>query len=79
MSPTVFRWKEYRFFFFSREESRCHVHVMGQQGQAKFWIEPEVALAKNHGLSQTQLAELQKIVTEHQKDIVDAWSEHFKT
>jgi hypothetical protein len=79
MSPTVFRWKEYRFFFFSREESRCHVHVMGQQGQAKFWLEPEVALAKNHGLSQTQLAELQKIVTEHQKDIVHAWSEHFKT
>ena len=27
MSPTVFREKGYRFFFFSREEPRAHVHI----------------------------------------------------
>ncbi|MFN7338865.1 MAG: DUF4160 domain-containing protein, partial [bacterium] len=27
MSPTVFREDGYRFFFFSREETRMHVHV----------------------------------------------------
>ncbi len=28
MSPTVFRERGYRFYFFSREEPRMHVHVI---------------------------------------------------
>ena len=51
MSPTVFRYKSYRFHFFSREEERMHVHVTSNNGEAKFWLEPEIALAVNHGLS----------------------------
>ena len=43
--PT-FREKGYRFFFFSREESRMHVHVVSGDGEAKFWLEPELQLAK---------------------------------
>lgn len=27
MSPTIFIKKGYRFFFFSREEQRMHVHI----------------------------------------------------
>jgi hypothetical protein len=36
MTPTVFHWKGYRFFFFSREETRPHVHVSCSDGEAKF-------------------------------------------
>jgi hypothetical protein len=46
MSPTVFREKGYRFFFFSREETRMHVHVVSGDGEAKFWLKPELQLAK---------------------------------
>jgi hypothetical protein len=45
MSPTVFREGPYRFYFFSREEPRIHVHVGSSDGEAKFWIEPEIELA----------------------------------
>ena len=34
MSPTVFRDRGYRFFFFSREESRMHVHIAAKDGEA---------------------------------------------
>lgn len=51
MSPTVFRYKGYRFFFFSREEERMHIHVSSDSGEAKFWLEPSVSLAKDYGLS----------------------------
>ena len=34
MSPTVFREDGYRFFFFSREEARMHVHVVSGSGEA---------------------------------------------
>ena len=78
MSPTVFRHGEYRFFFFSREESRIHVHVLGTNGEAKFWIEPIVSLAMNKGLSPRKLNELQKIVEKHREYIIKEWKKHFK-
>lgn len=77
MSPTVFKWKNYRFFFFSREESRPHVHVVCSDGEAKFWLDPQVGLARNHGLSPTQLNEVQKTVESRKDDILNAWREHF--
>lgn len=36
VSPTVFRYRNYRFYFFSREEPRMHVHVFSPDGEAKF-------------------------------------------
>jgi hypothetical protein len=36
MSPTVFRDGPFRFFFFSREESRLHIHVQTADAEAKF-------------------------------------------
>ena len=78
MSPTIFRYKNYRFFFFSREETRMHVHILSPDGEAKFWIEPVVALADYTGLSDRQLRELSKVVEEHAKEIEKAWKKHFK-
>ena len=77
MSPTVFKYKNYRFLFFSREESRIHVHVTSPEGEAKFWITPEISLAKSFGLSQKQNTELEKVIEERKNDIKNAWEEHF--
>ncbi len=77
MSPTVFRSGAYRFFFFSREESRIHVHVTCPEGEAKFWLEPIVALATSHGLSKKQLSTIQKKIEENHDEIVRSWKAHF--
>jgi hypothetical protein len=77
MSPTVFRESGFRFFFFSREEERRHVHVYSPDGEAKFWLEPEIALAKNHSLSDHQLAKIKKIVEEHKNELISAWDSYF--
>lgn len=77
MSPTVFREKGYRFFFFSREESRKHVHVISGDGEAKFWIEPDIELANNHGYSSQQLKEIEALVEGHRNELVSAWLQHF--
>ena len=77
MSPTVLRVKGFRFYFFSREESRAHVHVQHAEGEAKFWIEPAVELHANYGLVARRLAEAQKLVEEHANEIRKAWSKHF--
>lgn len=55
MTPTIVRDGQFRLFFFSREETRIHVHVTHPEGEAKFWLTPSVHLAKNIGLSGVQL------------------------
>lgn len=77
MSPTIFNHGNNRFFFFSREEERIHVHVTSPDGEAKFWIEPIVSLATSYNLSVKQLTTLQKIVEEHKSEIKRTWKIHF--
>ena len=77
MTPSIFREKGYRFYFLSREEERIHIHVTCDEGEAKFWIEPIVALATSHGLNPKKLNEINKIVEEHKNEIVKAWQRHF--
>jgi hypothetical protein len=36
LARTAFKWRGYRFYFFSREESRPHVPVYCPDGEAKF-------------------------------------------
>jgi hypothetical protein len=74
----VFRSGKYRGFFFSREESRLHVHVSSPEGEAKFWLEPILSLATHTGLSARELARMQRAVEEHHGEIVSAWRAHFR-
>ena len=54
------------------------MHVVSPEGEAKFWLEPIVALAENFGLSARQLKELQGVVERKKDEIYRAWSKHFK-
>jgi len=76
MSPTVFRQQGYRFYFFSLEESRMHVHVAGLEGDAKFWLEPMVEVAMARGLDQHRLNEVRRIIEDHRDEITNAWRRH---
>ena len=77
LSPTVLRKDGYRLYFFSREEPRAHVHVQHASGEAKFWLEPQIALAQNIGLSGKSLRQAQTLIEEHEHDIRTAWQQHF--
>ncbi len=77
MSPTVFRIKDYRFYFLSNEETRMHVHIECADGEAKFWIEPAVSLAVSYKLTAKRLNEIQKIVEKRKDEIIKEWKRHF--
>ena len=79
MSPTIFRDGPFRFFFFSREEPRLHVHVSSPDGEAKFWLEPEIELARNHRLSNRDLSRIRGLILAREDEIRDAWNSHFDT
>ena len=77
MSPTVFREGGIRVFFFSREESRIHVHVQSAQGEAKFWMEPRIELQANYGFPEHEIARIQEVLERRQDEIRRAWRAHF--
>ena len=79
MAPTVFREGSFRFFFFSREESRIHIHVTHTDGEAKFWLEPSIELALNKGLNSKQVSEALLLVQQHREVILNAWKQHFES
>ncbi|RJP52599.1 MAG: DUF4160 domain-containing protein [Anaerolineaceae bacterium] len=74
--PTILRVGRYRFYFFSNENNEPpHIHVKAGGDQAKFWLEP-VELASNYGFRAHELNEIEKIIQEHEKELMEAWNEH---
>jgi hypothetical protein len=64
MSPVFRRENEYTFKIFSNEEERMHIHVLCGGHEAKFWLGPQVELARNLGVPEHKLNEIKKIVDE---------------
>ncbi len=78
--PQVLRLDGWRFFFYSNEGDPLeppHVHVRKAEGEAKFWLEPEVALADCEGLDARTLRELTALVRAHRASFLRSWHDHF--
>jgi len=78
--PTVLRYKGYRFFFYSNEgdpQEPIHIHVIKGECVAKFWLDPEVSVAKSYGMKSSELAMLSKVVKERVDLFKEAWNEYF--
>lgn len=54
-----------------------HVHVQCSNGEAKYWLEPAIELAHNHGLDERQLRLAKAIVEAWADDIRKSWKQHF--
>ncbi len=77
--PTVLRIGPYRFYFFSREESRVHIHISCPDGEAKFWLVPEIELANNYKLSRVQLKQIENLIEEYYDEFREAWNRYFQS
>ncbi len=78
--PAVFRYRGFRFHFFSNEgdpREPVHIHVSGDGADAKFWLFPEASVAYNRGFSARLLAELMSVAEARQDEIEQAWHDHF--
>ncbi len=73
MNPPLFQVDDYRYYFFARGDKRMHIHVSHPDGTAKFWLEPDVALAWHTGLSNRQLREAEQFIEEHLTQMRQIW------
>lgn len=78
--PVIFRYKGYKFFFYSNEGEPlepAHIHVRDTVAEAKFWLMPEVLVARNDGFNARILKELTEVVGVHKGLFLEAWDEYF--
>lgn len=78
--PVVFRYKGFRFFFYSNEGSPrepVHVHVRGGGSEAKLWLEPQVRVATCYGFDAATLRELVEAAQANREMIERAWDDYF--
>lgn len=78
--PVVFRHGGVRFLFFSNEgnpREPVHIHADVADGSAKFWLYPDVTVARSAGFNRKRLAEMVELLTERRDEIERAWNEHF--
>jgi hypothetical protein len=54
-----------------------HIHVYSERGEAKFWLDPSVELAKNSGMTPRQIRAAKTLIEEHEDEIRSAWQTHF--
>ena len=54
-----------------------HVHVISGDGEAKFWLDPEIELAKNYRFSRKQLKQIETLIEAHYDELISAWQQHF--
>ena len=76
MSSVFKRENEYTFKIYSNEEERMHIHVLYGSNEAKYWLEPEVELAKNTGIPEHKLNEIRKIVERYADEFKKQFCEH---
>lgn len=76
--PTIFRWKGFRFHFYSNEgHEPPHVHIRRAEDSCKYWLDP-VQLAYNDGMRTSEISDLEAIVREHRDEFLRKWDEYFR-
>jgi len=78
--PVVFRYQGYKFFFYSNEGNpleSAHIHVRLAGKEVKFWLSPEVSVARNNGFDARTMRVLLELVEQKQGMFKEQWHEYF--
>ena len=75
--PTLFIVFGFRFMFYSNDHEPIHVHVIKDNAEARFQVQPDVALLDNKGLKPAELKLAESLVEENKEMIIDHWMTFF--
>lgn len=75
--PTVLKSGPYRLFFYAADRDEPpHVHVERDDRIAKFWLDP-VRLQRSGGFARVEIIRIERLVGDHQVELMEAWNEYF--
>ena len=71
--PTIFILFGFRFLFYANDHEPIHVHVISQDGEAKFKVGEEVTLMDNKGMKPKDLKLAESIIEENKELVITEW------
>ncbi len=75
--PTVIRSGPYRLFFYAGDRDEPpHVHIERADCVAKVWLDP-VRLARSQGFATKEINQIEELIVENQRLLLDRWNEFF--
>jgi hypothetical protein len=75
--PTILYLFGLKFRIYVRDHEPIHVHVISQDGEAKFQVGDEVTLIDNKGMKPKDLKLADSIIEENKELIVTEWIKIF--
>ena len=76
--PELFRMYGFLFMFFSHEHEPMHVHVIGNEGEAKFsWNGDRFVLEKSRNVKHNDLRRITSVISNNSDIIIKRWIELF--
>lgn len=76
--PELFRMYGFLFMFFSHEHEPMHVHVIGNEGEAKFsWNGDRFVLEKSRNVKRNDIRRIKDVISSNSDIIVKRWIELF--
>ena len=76
--PELFRMYGFLFMFFSHEHEPMHVHVIGNEGEAKVsWNGERFVLEKSRNVKHNDLRRIKDAISSNSDIIVKRWNELF--
>ena len=54
-----------------------HIHVYGNNSEAKFWLEPKVELVYGYNLNSKEIKILEQLIKERLYEIKEKWQKYF--
>jgi hypothetical protein len=71
--PTILTLFGLKFRIYTRDHQPIHIHVISQDGEAKFEVSKEIKLMENNGLKPKDLHLAQSIIEENKEYIKNEW------
>ena len=71
--PEILRLFGLKFYIYTRDHQPPHIHVVSQDGTAKFAIGENIELLANDGMKSKDLKLAEVIIEENKENIVKEW------
>lgn len=71
--PTILILFGLKFRIYVRDHQPPHIHVISQDGEAKFSIDGEIALLSNKGVKAKDIKLAEMVIEENREVILTAW------
>jgi hypothetical protein len=76
--PTALIINGFRFYFWSNEEDRAHIHIVKGEGNAKYWLAPKIECVFSYNYKRAEVRFIERVIKKEYSTLIKKWNDHAK-